>query len=226
MTAPSPTPAPASTQPFNPANPSNPCGPAPRREDLAALSHSQLIERYARSVENLDRRIVQTRIDDDILDMSFLPDAGVGRWSCRVLLGHLADAELLFTQRMRRVLAETNPVFWVWDEDTFVDSGIYGTEQSVSKLPVAGAIGTIFTLRRWTLDLLRSLTPDAFDRKGLHPERGEMSLRTILEYDVWHLEHHAWYLNRKLDRVLGPAEEKVQGGCGSGNCGCKGGPKH
>ena len=226
MTAPSPAPSPASTQPFNPANPSNPCGPAPRREDLAALSHSQLIDRYARSVENLDRRIVHTRIDDDILDMSFLPDAGVGRWSCRVLLGHLADAELLFTQRMRRVLAETSPVFWVWDEDTFVDSGIYGTEQSVSKLPVAGAIGTIFTLRRWTLDLLRSLTPDAFDRKGLHPERGEMTLRTILEYDVWHLEHHAWYLNRKLDRVLGPAEEKVQGGCGSGNCACKGGPKH
>ena len=208
--------------PFNPADPANPCGPAPKRELLFDLSDSDLVARFARSVEIFDRRVVQTRIDDAFLDMSFLPDAGVGRWSCRVLLGHLADAELLFVQRMRRVLAETNPVFWAWDEDAFVDSGIYGTELSATKLPVAGCIGTIYTLRRWLLDVLRTLPPDSFDRKGLHPERGEQTLRTILQYDVWHLEHHAWFLNRKLERVLGKSPEKLESGCGSGNCGCKG----
>jgi len=197
---------------------SDPCGPAPKRETLAALDHTQLVERFALGVENIDRRVFS--LQDAQADMAFLPDAAVGRWSCRILIGHVADAELHFVQRMRHVLAVDKPVFWVWDEDAFVDSGIYGTESDPYSPPLAGGVAAVHTLRRWMLDVLRPLDRAKFNRIGMHPQRGEQTLRTILEYDVWHLEHHAWYLNKKVERMLGKAPEKSAAGCGPG-CGCK-----
>ena len=67
------------------------------------------------------------------------------------------------------------------------------------------------------------------DRAGnaFDPVRGEQTTRVVLTYDTWHLEHHAWYLNAKVERLLGPAVEpgKRAGGkgcgCGAGGC-CSG----
>jgi hypothetical protein len=74
--------------------------------------------------ETLDKRVFQLSAEQ--VDQAFLPDAGVGRWPIRVLLGHLADAELAFVHRMRRVVGEDSPVFSVWDENSFIDANIYG----------------------------------------------------------------------------------------------------
>lgn len=175
----------------------------PTRDQLAPLSTPDLIARFRIGVERFDRRLLQ--LDDAQLDMAFLPDAGVGRWPCRVLVGHLADAELAFVHRLRKVVAEERPILQPWDEQAFIDAGLYGDARGGAQFPVGGFVAAIHTLRRWTGEWLATLTPEQFAREGLHPERGVQSVRVILEYDTWHLEHHAWYLNRKIERMLGPA---------------------
>jgi hypothetical protein len=171
----------------------------PKREELAPLAPDSLIARFAIGVENFDRRVVG--LDDSALDTAFLPDAGVGRWPCRVLLGHLADAELAFVHRMRRIVAEDGPVLAAWDEDAFIDAGLYGRPGNSSRFPVGAFIAAIHTLRQWTAQWLSTLDDDAWSRRGLHTQLGPLSLRTVLEYDTWHLEHHAWLLNRKVERL-------------------------
>jgi len=109
--------------------------------------------------------------------------------------------------------AEENPVLGVWDENAFIDSGLYAGGQ----YPVGGFVAVIHTLRRWTAEWLATLSPEQLDRKAMHPERGPQSVRTILSYTTWHLEHHARFLNAKICKLLGPAPEG--GGCGEG-CGC------
>jgi hypothetical protein len=165
-----------------------------------------LLNRFAFGVQHFDKRVVELKPDQ--LDMAFLPDAPgeVGRWPCRVLLGHLADAEVAFAFRMRRVVGEDNPLLEPWDENAFIDNGLYGTpETPADRRPNIGAfVATIFTLRKWTHEWLRSLPAGAWTRKGLHKERGEQTLKTIVAYDTWHLEHHAVLLNRKVARFLGP----------------------
>ncbi|MBL8991298.1 MAG: hypothetical protein JNJ48_06935, partial [Phycisphaerae bacterium] len=100
-----------------------PADPAPPdRVSLVPLTDAALIARYRIGLENFDPRAV--RLSDEQLDTAFLPDAGVGRWPCRVLLGHLADAELAFVHRMRRIVGEDGPVFSLWDENTFIDHGL------------------------------------------------------------------------------------------------------
>lgn len=196
--------------------------PKPALADLSSLSHLQLLQRAAISVENFDGRVFQ--LSDEQLDTAFLPDAGMGQWPARVLLGHLADAEMVFVHRMRRVVAEERPVFRVWDEQSFIDGGVYGTGVLRPGTPqpnVGGFVATIYTLRAWMCEWLSSLDERCWERVGMHPERGAQTLRRVCEYNTFHLENHAWYLNAKVERFLGPAPESG-GGCGEG-CGCHGG---
>lgn len=185
-----------------PISPNNPKAHLP---DFLAMSALDLLARYTLSIEQFDRRVVQLK--DDQLDMAFLPDANVGRWPIRVLIGHLADAELAFVFRMRLVVAEDHPVFTPWDENAFIDNDLYGltAKPGAPRLSIGGPIATIHTLRKWHAEWLRSLTPEQWERTGLHPQRGEQSVRTILAYDTWHLENHAWYLNAKVEGLMGRA---------------------
>jgi hypothetical protein len=201
------------------ANPGQESVGACQRE-IAALSNPELIARYRQGLQRFDSRIFE--LSDEQADMAFLPEAGVGRWPVRVLVGHLADAELAFTHRMRRALAEEKPVLAEWDENAFIDAGLYNGGQ----YPLGGFVATIHTLRRWTAEWLSSLTSEQMERPALHPEQGPLTIRRMLVITTWHLEHHARFLNSKVLKILGPAPEERAatasgGGCGAG-CGCHG----
>lgn len=200
-------------------------------EEFMAMSIPDFIAQYKRGVEHFDRRIFW--LAPEQLDQAFLPEAGVGQWPIRVLLGHLADAELVFIHRMRRAVAEENPVVAVWDENAFIDSNIYGNAPGSSRAadartshPLAGHIALIHLLRQWGTDWLMTLTPEQWERKLMHPERGVQTVRKVAAYNAWHVEHHAEFLRKKLDRMGvevpigqgGPAKSQ-DGSCGSG-CGC------
>jgi hypothetical protein len=210
------------------------------KAELAELPTLTLIARFRRGIEAFDRRVFQ--LSERQIDMAFLPDVGVGNWPVRVLIGHVADADLAAIHRMRRVVAEEHPVFAEWDENAFVDANIYGNvheayadEAEGDHARVMNALGgpmaVIHTNRQWAGQWMMSLDESAWSRTGLHPVRGVMSLRDILVSYVWHLEHHAQFLNRKLDHILGPAPVETAGGeccggasgggCGGGGCGCK-----
>lgn len=186
-------------------------------EQLLSLAREELIARYRQGLGSFDRRVVE--LSDEQMDQAFLPEAGVGRWPVRVLVGHVADAELAYTHRMRRAVAEENPVLSAWDVEAFIDAGLYAD----GRQPVAGFIAVTHTMRRWTAEWLMTLEPEQFARQALHPERGAETVHQMLALAVWHLEHHARYLNAKICRLLGPApvEQASGGGCGAG-CGCRG----
>lgn len=187
---------------------------SPPLAEFQSLPAAELVERFAVGSSKLDRRLLD--LDNAQLDTFFRPEANVGRWSCRVLVGHIADADLVFVHRLRRTVAEDAPLLAPFDEDAFIDRGLYhphlpgasspGSTPAAGKpLPVAGSVAVIHTLRLWGADWLRTLSAGDFARRALHPQRGEMTVRLILDYATWHLEHHAWYLDRKLDRLLGPS---------------------
>ncbi|MDX2115471.1 MAG: DinB family protein [Planctomycetota bacterium] len=170
-------------------------------EFFRAMETGELVERFVRGTERLDRRVLE--LSDAEQDTFFREEAGVGRWSCRVLVGHLADADIVFVHRMRRMVAEENPVLAAWDEDAFLDAGLYQPRDASKKLPVAGSVAMIHTARLWCGDWLRTLEAAQFGRRGLHPQRGEQTVRVVLEYATWHLEHHGWYLRKKVEKLRG-----------------------
>lgn len=104
------------------------------------------------------------------------------KWSGREILIHLADTELTFGFRYRQALGEDNHVIQPFDQDRWAQSyGLYSAQQ---------ALRTYTALRDWNLVLIRSLTPEQSSRPLRHPERGAMTLLTLIETAAGHDLNH------------------------------------
>lgn len=194
----------------------------PDLAQIRALDTLALVSRLRIGVEHFDPRVFE--LSDEQLDTAWLPDAGCGRWPIRVLLGHLADAEIVNAHRVRRAFGEDRPTLAVWDEDAFIDSGLYGcTDATAFRPPIGGDIAAIHTTRSWIVAMLFQLEDHHWQRQALHPERGPISIRDIVDYNCFHLENHAVYLNAKVFKLLGPAPEPEAcspSGCARPGCAC------
>ncbi len=119
-----------------------------------------LIEKYGEGGEELTRAIQGLTASD--LQQAPPPDAGpeVGRWTIQQVAIHLADAEAALADRMRRVIAEDDPVLQAWDENRFAERLMY-SEQSVQD-----AAALVVLTRRQLGRVLRELPDDVFERSG------------------------------------------------------------
>lgn len=114
-----------------------------------------------------------------------------GKWSIVQILQHLADSEVVWTWRMRLVLAQDRPPLTGYDQDRWAERLHYDETRPEEALE-------LFTvLRRSNLRLLERATPDELTRVGVHVERGEESIahlrRLYAGHDLLHL--------RQIDRV-------------------------
>lgn len=162
---------------------------------FAELPYEQLVARYRHGPNHFHASILQ--VPDEALDTFFRPEAGVGRWSVRAVIGHLADVELLMTLRLRRMIAEPQPVLGGFDEHAYLDADMYRGPNK----PIAGFLATIVALRSWCGEWLATLDAPERDRRAMHPEAGEIRFLDHLAYHTWHLEHHARFVHLKLRRL-------------------------
>ncbi len=195
-------------------------------DQLAGLGAGDLVRRYRASVACFDDRVFE--LGDEPLDQAWAAEAGVGVWPIRVLLGHLADAELFQSWRIRRVVAEPGSVLTTWDEDSWINAGLYAGVDAPGGVntvppPVGAFVASMYTSRQWVGEWLGALQPRVWDLAVLHPEWGSVTLRDLVVLSAWHLEHHAWYLNAKIVRLLGEREACEPSACANPACAC--GPK-
>src|SRR5215469_8106594 len=108
-----------------------------------------------------------------------------GKWSVREIVCHLADCEIVFAYRLRQALAQDRHAIQPFDQDQFAKQ--YGEKD------LASALGTFSAVRHWNTQLIRGLTPQQLSKQVTHPERGDMTVQTIVEtmgsQDLNHLAH-------------------------------------
>jgi hypothetical protein len=107
---------------------------------------------------------------------------GPGKWSPRQIFCHLADAEVAFAFRLRQALAEDHHVIQPFDQDKWA-STYMGYE-------AGAALGVFSSVREWNLELIRAVIPGALSKPVTHPERGEMTFRTLIETMAGHDLNH------------------------------------
>ena len=105
-----------------------------------------------------------------------------GKWTPAQIACHLADCEIAFSFRIRQTLAETNHTVQPFDQDAWAEP--------YPKLEIEPALAAFQALRHWNLALLKTLQPEDFGRQVTHPERGTMTLQTILETMAGHDLNH------------------------------------
>ena len=122
-------------------------------------------------------------------------EAGLGLWSIHQVVIHLADSDATSIHRMKRVIAERNPLLIGYDESAFARSLFYH-EQSV-----ADAIALLDLGRRAFAPVLRRLPDEAFDRTGVHNERGLVRLGELVGDYVEHVDRHVKYIRLKREAL-------------------------
>ncbi|WZO97148.1 DinB family protein [Isosphaeraceae bacterium EP7] len=117
--------------------------------------------------------------------------SGPGAWSIAELVAHLLDADLVGSDRMKRVIAEENPTLLAFDQDAWI------ARLDSHAMPVDEAVRMFVDNRRWMARILRGLPDTDYSRSGLHTERGPLTLAELVAGYVSHLDHHLRFLYAK-----------------------------
>lgn len=113
-------------------------------------------------------------------------------WSAATVVAHLADTELVYGERLRRVLTEDRPRMEAFDEEVWA--------QRFAPLEP----GTKEALQRWrsereaTIRILESLSDDEWELVGVHSRRGLLTVAALAEGMVTHDRNHLDQIRRAL----------------------------
>jgi hypothetical protein len=116
---------------------------------------------------------------------------GPGEWSIAEVAAHLADCDLVASDRMKRVLAEENPSLLAFDENAWL------TRLRSGDMPVDESAALFDINRKRMGRILRGCSEQDFGRAGIHSERGRTTLAELLTVFVNHLDHHLKFIFAK-----------------------------
>jgi hypothetical protein len=128
----------------------------------------------------------------DELSVAVVP----GKWSAHEQLAHLARYHQIFLQRIERILTEPTPEFPRYRAEDDPEWPVWaGLDTSQLLVRLSG-------MRTKLMARLRSMSEEDFQRSGVHPKFGEMSLSLWLEFFPVHEAHHLYVV---LQLVRKPA---------------------
>jgi hypothetical protein len=114
-----------------------------------------------------------------------------GKWSTLECVCHIADFEIVYADRMKRVIAEDQPTMFSGDPDTFASRLAYQDRDLAEELALIEAC------RAQVTRILRKLNAADFQRVGKHSEAGPLTLQVLLERVTEHIPHHAKFIEEK-----------------------------
>ena len=136
--------------------------------DQYRAGHAAIVEAIADiGQDNLDRRPAD------------------GGWTPREVVHHTADSEMTSAIRLRRLIAEENPLIVAYDGDEFALRLHYADR------PIEPALAAIASARATTVQILDSLTDAEWARTGTHSEAGAYGVERWLEIYAVHCHDHA-----------------------------------
>jgi hypothetical protein len=110
----------------------------------------------------------------------------------------MADSDAISIDRMKRMLIEENPPLLYADETAY-NERLFPHEQSLEDALSLFEIG-----RRQFARVLRKLPAAAFDRRGNHNRRGEVTLGAMVKDYIEHVDHHVKFIKEKRTRLGKP----------------------
>lgn len=164
------------------------------RAVLDLIGDRDPIDVMERTPEALARSLAETPVG-----ARSLPEAP-GKWSVAMVMQHLADTELVWGYRLRRVLTEDNPLLDGFDQDVWARR--FGYEEA----DLDEALALFTSLRRATLRLIRRAGPEDLRRTARHAERGEADLGVLLRHAAGHDLLHLRQVDRIRQAVMDPGQ--------------------
>ena len=113
-------------------------------------------------------------------------------WAPLEVLGHLADLELVFGARLRAILTVDQPLLQEVDQVRLaIRAGYLGW-------PVTAALDRFRRRRAENLELLETCTAEDLERRGLHPQRGRITVADMVAVMLAHDTDHVGQIRERL----------------------------
>ena len=138
-----------------------------------------LIDRYRTGMADVENALAG--ITEEELDR---PPAEADSWTARKVAHHLADSEATAYVRLRRLIAEDDPLIVGYDEPEWARRLHYDR-------PIAPSVAVLAAVRLASLQLLETLTDDEWACAGTHSESGAYTVDDWLRIYADHPRDHA-----------------------------------
>ena len=139
------------------------------KDALAILSDTPRL--IAEAIDGVDRKKLARRPASD-------------KWCVNEIVGHLLDDEIATAWRYRQMIEKDGALLAGFDQDVWARLGGYAQCDAHESLEM------FRLLRSWNVRMLSSLTPEEWDRQGVHAERGATSVRDLAHHMAGHDLNH------------------------------------
>jgi uncharacterized damage-inducible protein DinB len=136
-------------------------------------------------------RLAVKGLSDSQLDTPYRP----GGWTIRQVVHHVADSHMNSYIRFKLALTEDLPTIKPYDEAQWAE-----LSDSVM-LPVEISLQLLDSLHMRWVNLLKSISAEAYDRCFIHPESGIITLTRNLGFYAWHGNHHIAHITSLRARM-------------------------
>lgn len=118
-----------------------------------------------------------------------------GKWNIRQILVHLADAESVLCERIKRTIAEQpKPVLWSFNQDAWAAHLDYNT------FPLTASKQMFSGVRDGIIHLVSKYYISHGDLPFVHSESGLRTLKDEMDKVAWHCKGHLEQIERAIVR--------------------------
>lgn len=107
-----------------------------------------------------------------------------GKWSAIEIACHLRDIDRLYAERVTKAAFSERPAFWM------MDNALVSEKLGYRDADPAAVLKEHRRRREDLVSLLRALPHEGWQRRGLHPKRGELTIEQLAEVIAGHDENH------------------------------------
>src|SRR5262249_24211708 len=169
----------------------------PTLDDVAKQPLEQRLSRMTRTAADLARALAGQ--SEAVLVRR--PD--LKNWAPKEIVCHLRDTEELFLARLEMIAAMDEPAFGAAGHGarilTIDTPDRWAEDRQYLRNDAAHALETFRKRREDLLAHLRALAPAQWQRGGIHPTRGRMTVEDFATLIAWHDDNHLDQLRRALD---------------------------
>lgn len=114
------------------------------------------------------------------------------KWTVQQILHHLADAETILYERIRRVISGPQQVLWTFDQDRFCN------ELNYDSLPLTISKNIYKAVRTAIIYNLEQHYESKKELVFIHSEVGKRTLGQLFEKVPQHNQHHIHHIHQAL----------------------------
>lgn len=141
-------------------------------------------------ISTRDQTLGYFDLEDNALDKTY----GAGKWSIRQILHHLTDSELIFHERLKKIIAEPKHVVWACNQDQWNDAFDYKNEPLKNKK-------TVYEIcRELNYGLIGKYYTQFCEKEFVHSEEGLRTLKLEFEKVALHNLNHIQQVQLALSK--------------------------